>query len=65
MPPQVVALADTVKGELTVAPLEGVATAMFDEVEPDVTVIFSETTPFVFFPQHFTWSTCDPGVAVT
>jgi hypothetical protein len=50
----VVALAATVNGELTVAPFEGVATDMFDVPVPDVTVIFSETTPFAFLPQHFT-----------
>ena len=58
-------LAVTVKGDDTLAPLNGVATVMSDDVVAARTVMFNKTWSFTFCPQHFTCRTCDPGLAVT
>ena len=63
MEAQVLVLAVTVKGDDTLAPLNGVATVMSEVVA--FTVMFSKTWSFTFCPQHFTCRTWDPGLAVT
>ena len=61
---QVFVLAVSWNGELTVAPLEGVATVI-SETGVASTVMFNSTSACAFWPQHFTWSTCEPGAADT
>jgi len=64
-PAQVVALAATVNGEVSVAPLDGAATLMFDDEDAAATVMFMRTSAWTFCPQHFTCKTCDPAEAET
>jgi len=61
----VLELAETVNGELTLAPAVGVATVMSEPELPDPTVMFSKVSSCTFCPQHFTCRMCDPGEAVT
>ena len=62
-------LAARVFGGVICAHLAGLVTLMSAPVPvpglDDATVIFRSTWSFVFWPQHFTWRTCAPGVAVT
>ena len=70
---QVLVFATRLNGDVSWAPFAGLMTVISDPVaggvpDPgvdDATVIFSSTWSFVFRPQHFTWRTCAPGVAVT
>ena len=64
-PPQVVVLAATVNGEVSVAPFAGEATLMVEDVDAAATVMFSSVSAWTFLPQHFTWRTCDPAEAET
>jgi len=62
---QVLVLAVSVKGELTVAPLLGVATVMSEPEVAASTVMLSKTSSCTFLPQHLTWRMCVPGAALT
>ena len=64
-PAQVVVLAETVNGEVSVAPFEGELTLMFDVEDAAATVMFSRTSAWTLWPQHFTCRTCDPAEAET
>ena len=64
-PPQVVVLAVTVNGEVSVAPFEGEATLMFVAVDAAATVMFNSVSAWTFLPQHFTCRMCDPEEAET
>jgi hypothetical protein len=50
--PHVLALATSLKGELTVAPFAGLATEIFEVLA--TTVMFKSTCAFTSLPQHFT-----------
>ena len=64
-PPQVVVLAVTVNGEVSVDPCEGEATLMFVAVDAAATVMFNSVSEWTLLPQHFTCRTCDPAEADT
>jgi len=73
-PAQVVVLAASVNGAVTLAPFAGLLTMMSDPVVGggvEGGVVAAATVMFTFvwllacLPQHFTLSTCGPALAVT
>jgi hypothetical protein len=60
---QVVVLAATRKGDVTLTPFAGVVTVMFDW--GGTTVMFRSTSSWTFTPQHFTCRTWLPTLART
>ena len=74
-PAQVVVLAASVNGAVTLAPFAGLLTVMSDPVVGGgvggggvvaaATVMFTFVWLLACLPQHFTLSTCGPALAVT